>query len=100
MHAAYEALDPRLKDRLRDMTATHDFNKFWEKMRTRPGSIRPALTPEQRRTRPPSVHPIFLTHPITGRTVLYCNPGYAVRINELSEGDSDAMLAKLFEHQL
>jgi taurine dioxygenase len=100
MHAAYEDLDPELKKRLAGMTATHDFNKFWEKMRTRPGSIRPALTPEQRRTRPPSVHPIFLTHPITGRTVLYCNPGYAVRINELPEAESHAMLARLFEHQL
>ena len=100
MHAAYEDLDPELKRRLAGMTATHDFNKFWEKMRTRPGSIRPALTPEQRRKRPPSVHPIFLTHPITGRTVLYCNPGYAIRINELPQAESDAMLEKLFEHQL
>ena len=100
MHAAYEDLDPEIKRRLAGMTATHDFNKFWERMRTRPGSIRPALTPEQRRTRPPSVHPVFLTHPITGRTVLYCNPGYAIRINELPEAESDAMLEKLFEHQL
>src|SRR5215213_1924983 len=98
MRAAYEDLDPTLKKRLAGMTATHDFNKFWEKMRTRPGSIRPALTPEQRRNRPPSVHPIFLTHPITGRKVLYCNPGYAVRINELSEAESDALFARLGDH--
>ena len=53
MHAAYDDLDrPRLKERLEDMTATHDFNKFWEKMRTRPGSTRPPLTPEQRAKRP------------------------------------------------
>ena len=100
MHAAYEDLDPELKRRLEGMTATHDFNKFWEKMRTRPGSIRPPLTPEQRRARPPSVHPIFLTHPLTGRRVLYCNPGYAVRINELPEDESERVLQQLFEHQL
>jgi taurine dioxygenase len=41
-----------------------------------------------------------LTHPITGETVLYCNPGYAVRINELDEAESDRVLALLFEHQL
>jgi taurine dioxygenase len=100
MHAAYDDLDRGLKERLANATATHDFNKFWEKMRTRPGSIRPALTPEQRATRPPSVHPVFLTHPITGRKVLYCNPGYAVRINELDQAESERVLQRLFEHQL
>ncbi len=87
--AAYEDLAPEVKARLRDATATHDFNKFWENMRVRPGSLRAPLSEEQRRRRPPSVHPVFLTHPITGRTVLYCNPGYAIRINELDEAESD-----------
>jgi taurine dioxygenase len=100
MRAAYEDLNPRLKERLAGMTATHDFNKFWEKMRTRPGSIRPALTAEQRAKRPASVHPIFMTHPVAGYTVLYCNPGYAVRINELAENESERVLQELFEHQL
>ena len=100
MHAAYEDLSPSLKEKLKDCTATHDFNKFWEAMRTRPGSIRPPLTEEQRRKRPPSVHPVFLTHPITGRKVLYCNPGYVIRINELEEADSERVLETLFAHQL
>jgi taurine dioxygenase len=100
MHAAYDDLAPALKSRLENATATHDFNKFWEEMRRRPGSTRPALTAEQRADRPPSVHPVFLTHPISGRKVLYCNPGYTIRINELSEADSDAVLAELFAHQL
>ena len=45
-------------------------------------------------------HPVFLTHPITGRKLLYCNPGYAIRINELPESDSNEMLQYLFDHQL
>jgi taurine dioxygenase len=100
MHEAYEGLDSALKQRLQGMTATHDFNKFWEEMRLRPGSTRPALTPEQRAKRPPAVHPIFMTHPITGRTILYCNPGYVIRINELDEAESDRVLKHLFAHQL
>ncbi len=100
MRAAYDDLAPALKTKLANATATHDFNKFWEEMRKRPGSTRPALTPEQRAQRPPSVHPVFLTHPITGRKVLYCNPGYAIRINEFDEAESDAVLAELFRHQL
>ena len=98
--AAYEDLADEIKERLADATATHDFNKFWENMRRRPGSTRGPMTEEQRRRRPPSVHPLFLTHPITGRPVLYCNPGYAIRINELDEAESDRTLATLFAHQL
>ena len=98
--AAYEGLDAELKSFLKGKTATHDFDKFWEKMRLRPGSIRAPLTPEQRAKRPPSVHPVFLTHPISGRTVLYCNPGYAIRINECGQAESDRILERLFAHQL
>src|SRR5262245_6407501 len=87
--AAYDELPAEIKARLDGMTATHDFNKFWENMRLRPGSTRGPMTEEQRRRRPPSVHPVFLTHPISGKTVLYCNPGYAIRINEMSAAESE-----------
>jgi taurine dioxygenase len=100
MHAAYEALPAEIKTRLAGMTATHNIEKFWEHMRQVRHSARPRMSDEQRRRRPPVVHPVFLTHPITGRKVLYCNPGFAERINELPAGDSDAMLEYLFAHQL
>jgi taurine dioxygenase len=100
MHLAYEDLPSEIKSRLAQMTATHNFEKFWEHMRRNHGSERSAMTDEQRRRRPPVIHPVFLTHPITGRKVLYCNPGYAVRINELPERESDEMLEFLFAHQL
>ena len=100
MHAAYDALPGDIKTRLQDMTATHDFEKFWEHMRRDRGSQRPPMTEEQRRRLPPVVHPVFLTHPITGRKVLYCNPGFTLRINELSAAESDATLETLFAHQL
>src|SRR5260221_8330983 len=82
------------------MTVWHDFKKFWEMMRQRPGSGREPMSEEQRQLNPPVSHPIFLTHPITGRTVLYANPGYSIRINELPERESDEILPFLFDHQL
>lgn len=100
MHAAYDGLPAEIKTRLATATATHDFDKFWSMMVNRPGSVRQAMTAEQRAKRPPAIHPVFLTHPITGRKILYCNPGYAMRINELPPDESAAMLDFLFAHQL
>jgi len=100
MHAAYEDLSDDLKTRLDGMTVRHDFAKFWDKMRREKGSARPPLTDAQRKAKPPVSHPIFLAHPITGKKVLYANPGYSMRINELPEDESDQILAFLAEHQL
>ena len=100
MHAAYEGLPENLKQKLDGMTVLHDFNKFWDKMRNEKGSKRPPLTEAQKKAKPPVSHPIFLRHPITVRKVLYANPGYSMRINQLPEKESDEILAFLFEHQL
>jgi len=100
MHAAYQGLPADLKRRLEGKTVLHDFNKFWDKMRREKGSKRPPLTEVQRKAKPPVSHPVFLTHPITKRKVLYANPGYSMRINELPEKESDETLEFLFEHQL
>ena len=99
MHAAYAGLPAELKTKLDGMTVLHDFAKFWDKMRERPGSRRGPLTDAQRQAKPPVSHPIFLTHPLTGRKVLYANPGYSMRINELPEQESGETLEFLFAHQ-
>jgi taurine dioxygenase len=99
MHAAYEDLPAQIKRRLEGRTATHDFAKFWDMMRARAGSQRAALTSEQRAKKPPVSQPIVRTHPITGRAILYCNPGYATRIDGMPEAESAQLLEFLFEHQ-
>ena len=99
MHAAYDDLPPEVVERLEGRVAIHDFEKFWDMMRQRPGSIRGPLTPEQRAKKPPVAQPVFRVHPVTGRRVLYCNPGYAMRIEGLERDESDAMLEYLFRHQ-
>ncbi len=98
--AVYNDIPQELKERLANKTITHDFNKFWDMMRSRPGSVRPALSDEEKRKRPPVDHPIFLTHPITRQKVLYANPGYAMKINELSQQESDEILEYLFALQM
>jgi len=98
--AAYADLPANVKRALEGKTVLHDFEKFWEMMRREKGSKRPPLSDAQRKAKPPVSHPVFLRHPLTGNRVLYANPGYAIRINELPPKESDEMLEFLFEHQL
>ena len=100
MQAAYADLPVDVKRTLDGKTVLHDFEKFWEMMRREKASKRPALTDAQRKAKPPVSHPVFLRHPLTGNKVLYANPGYAIRINELPEKESAEMLEFLFRHQL
>jgi len=97
--AAYDDLPTDVKAKLANATALHDHNYFQEKMRAK-GSTRPSQTDAQRRERPPVPHPVFLTHPISRRKVIYVNPGFTVRINELAPAESSEMLAYLFAHVL
>ena len=99
MHAAAADLPDDIRARIAGRRALHDFQKFWDMVRKRPGSERPALTPEQRAKKPPVWQPMLRRHPITGREVLYCNPGYATEIEGLDRVESDALLAFLFRHQ-
>jgi taurine dioxygenase len=102
MAAAYDDLPAALQARLEGLTATHDFAKFWDMMRARGGeaSARKPLTEAQRRQKPPVSQPMVLRHPLSGRRILYANPGYTVRIDGLPVAESDALLGKLFDHQL
>ncbi len=100
MQAAYDELPATLKTRLEGATALHDYAKYWDMVRREKNSPRPPLTDAQRAAKPPVSHPMVIRHPITGRKLLYANPGYAVRINDIPEEESDELLKFLFEYQV
>lgn len=93
MMAAYDDLPQKTKDRIEGLTATHRWG--WNTL-----GATPKLTKEQQETHPDVVHPVVRRHPKTGRPILYINPGYVMRINELEQQESDDLLAELFEHAL
>jgi taurine dioxygenase len=98
--AAAADLPPDLIARLNGLTATHDIEMFWDYMRREKGSKRPPMSEELRRQRPPVHHPVLLQHPITGRNVIYVNPGFTVRIDGLPKSESAELLRTLLDHVL
>ena len=42
----------------------------------------------------------MISHPLSGRATLYINPGFTVRIIELSESESAALLARLYDEMI
>ena len=93
MYMAYDGLPDKTKKRIENFTTTHRWG--WNT-----GGATPTLTQEQLETHPDVVHPIVRRHPKTGRKILYVNPGYVMRINELEAQESDDLLEELFEHAL
>ncbi len=93
MYLAYERLPETTKRRIAGLTATHRWG--WNT-----GGATPKLNERQQATHPDVVHPVVRPHPRTGRKVLYVNPGYTVKINEVSESESEALLGELFTHAL
>jgi taurine dioxygenase len=57
------------------------------------------LDPEAQ-TRPPAVHTMVRVHSETGRKSLYVNPIHVIRILDVSETESDRLLAELYWYML
>jgi taurine dioxygenase len=102
MTTAYDALPADVKQQIEGRTATRNFEKFWEMMRRRGGgsTSRAPMSEEQKRQKPPVSHPIVMVHPISGRKILYADPGYTVSIDGMDRRESDGLLDFLFRHQL
>ena len=96
MYAAYEALSEPIQRLCDGLTAVHDVSKSMRKAIEFGNSD--ADLAEMQRLLPPVVHPVVRTHPETGRKLLFVNSNSTVRINELSERESDMLLAFLYEH--
>jgi taurine dioxygenase len=91
MYAAYDALPPRLKERLNGRKGA--FTYGGRKKAT-------ALLNEEDRDWRPVFHPIIRVHPETGRKALYFDPGKILRIEGLEEAESDAIIDELTDHMI
>ena len=97
--AAFDALSPGLKDTLRGLRAVHSSRHVFgagggvQQADDMQGRIGNAEAAEQ-----DAVHPVVITHPLSGRETLYVNPGFTIRFKGWSFLESRPLLDYLYQH--
>lgn len=95
--AAYEALEPSMQNKLLTLRAVYSYTYFHAN-KLKQGAKRAPLTEEQKRRAPDVTHPVIRTHPLTGRKSIYVNPNHTVRIDGMSDSESEGLLDFLYAH--
>ena len=92
MHAAYDALPERLKQKIAPLKVSFGYGG-----RERKGFD--LLDPEDQ-ARPPAIHDMVRVHPETGRKSLYVNPTHVIGIVGMEAEEADKILAELYWYML
>jgi taurine dioxygenase len=95
--AAYDALPQELKSRLGGREAVHS---YYAKMmaRQRAVGLTRTITQEHLDRTPPVAHPLFRTHPATGRKCLYVTAGECTGISGMAEDEALPLIEQLHRH--
>lgn len=93
--AAYDALDPALRQRLANLKGINVHGVGRKKYSATPLDLGADLS---KKIQSGMEHPVVRTHPYTGRKCIYVNSGCTSQIAGMSESESDALLQQLFEH--
>lgn len=95
MVAAWDGLSEPIRCMLDGLTAVHSVQPTYDRML----QYRPFFEAQYAPRHPPEhVHPVVITHPVSGRKALYVNESFTTRIVELSPAESAAVLSLLFRH--
>jgi taurine dioxygenase len=87
-YAAYDTLDPAIRDRLEGKKALHHYNYGTT---IRGGKMGTDAFAE-------CVHPVFRTHEDTGRKAVYVNRLMTVNVLDMPQDESDRLLNAVFDH--
>ena len=94
MYAAYDDLSDEVKQRLEGVVAVHDFVGFRKRL------IKEGKSPKEieafNKKFPMPEHPVFRTHPDTGKKVIYVNRAFTQYIKGWEENESKDMLDFLY----
>src|SRR5215212_12221015 len=92
MSAAYRGLSERMKQHIHGLAAQHDF-KPWRPLF---GQRDRARLRELEDEFPNPWHPVVRVHPVSGRRAVYVNPQFTIRIRDVKEDESGALLNYLY----
>lgn len=97
MGAAWDALSEGFREALRGLSAVHSSRHVFGAS-ARKGDVGDGRIGNAEAATQDAVHPVVIAHPVTGRPLLYVNPGFTVRIDGWSGAESRALLDFLFAH--
>jgi taurine dioxygenase len=94
MTAAYRGLSERMKVHIHGLEALHDFKPFRSLFNNTPAHRKRLREIEDEYPNP--WHPVVRVHPVSGRRAIYVNPQFTIRIRDLKDDESQALLQFLF----
>ena len=95
--AAHDALAPEIRARLEGRRSTHSYLAKMIARKEAVGLTR-EVTPEHLAKTPPVAHPVFRTHPVTGRKCIYVTEGECTGIEGMAESEALPLISQLHRH--
>jgi len=95
--AAYDALSEGLKEMLSSLTAVHSSRHVFGAQAAQPTDVSGRLGNAAAATQD-AIHPVVITHPLSGRKSLYVNPGFTLGFEGWSAEESAPLLNYLYQH--
>ncbi len=97
MFAAYDALSDGLKRTLEGLRAVHSSRHVFGTQAKRGDELKDRLGNAEAATQD-AVHPMVITHPISGKKALYVNRGFTTHIEGWTVEESKPLLEYLYQH--
>jgi taurine dioxygenase len=98
MVAAYEALDDETKAQIADLKAVHSNAHIFGSKAYYTNAERAEFANNEAVGE--AVHPVVITHPLSGCKAIYVNPGFTRRFEGKTPEESQDLLYKLFAHAM
>lgn len=97
MYAAYESLSDGLKQTLEGLRAVHSSRHAFGAQSTYMRGVKGRIGNPELATQD-AVHPVVISHPISGRKALYVNSAFTLHFEGWTKDESEPLLKMLYAH--